>query len=84
MAMPNIHMVQRLQGRIDEADVLVVVDCYGRRKQYLLERRKTKMKKKRNKKFETSNAQYADHAKTPFPSILLLLSCFCKDNNKER
>jgi hypothetical protein len=42
MAMPNIHMVQRLQGRIGKVDELVVVDCYRKEKQYLLERRKTK------------------------------------------
>ena len=36
MAMPNIHMVQRLQGRIDEVVELVVVDCYGKKKQHYL------------------------------------------------
>ena len=41
MAMPNIHMVQRLQRRRDKVDELVVVDCYELRKQYLLEEEKT-------------------------------------------
>lgn len=31
MAMPDIHMVQRLQGRIDEVVELVVIDCYGKK-----------------------------------------------------
>ena len=82
MAMPNIHMVQRLQGRIDEVVELVVIDCYGKKKQhYLLA---DDIIKERNKKFQPSNAKYADHAKTFFPSMLLLLSLFCKDNNKVR
>jgi hypothetical protein len=31
------------------------------------------MKKKRNKKVETSNALYADHAKIPFPPFIFPL-----------
>ena len=50
MAMPNIHMVQRLQGRMNEVDELVVVDCYGKRKQYLLEKTKDEMKKEKKQK----------------------------------
>jgi hypothetical protein len=49
MAMWNIHMVQRLQDSIDEVDELVVVDCYGERKQYLLERGRRNEKEKKQK-----------------------------------
>jgi hypothetical protein len=42
-------MVQRLQDSIDEVDELVVVDCYGKRKQYLLVRRKMKRERKETK-----------------------------------
>jgi hypothetical protein len=40
MAMRHIHMVQRLQDSMNEVDSLVVIDCYGKKRQYLLEKEK--------------------------------------------
>jgi len=35
---------------MNEVDELVVVDCYGKRKQYLLEKTKDEMKKEKKQK----------------------------------
>ena len=51
MAMRHIHMVQRLQDSMNEVDALVVIDCYGKKKHYLLE----KEKDERNGKEEKQN-----------------------------
>jgi hypothetical protein len=53
MAMRYIHMVQRLQDSMIEVDALVVIDCYGKKKQYLL----GKEKDERNGKEEKQNVE---------------------------
>ena len=85
VAMPNIHMVQRLQRRRDKVDELVGMHCYGLRESSICSKKNDEMRKEKKQKVEIIQCAVRRPCKDPLsPLYSSFLSFLHKDNNKER